>query len=98
VANRPLKILLPAAEEALEAARWYGERSDKAAQGFQRELRAAFDRIRESPETWPVHYHGTRRVLLERFPYEVAYRVLSDSILVVAVAHCKQRPGYWRSR
>ncbi|MCH7935415.1 MAG: type II toxin-antitoxin system RelE/ParE family toxin, partial [Gemmatimonadetes bacterium] len=41
---------------------------------------------------------GTRRVLLHRFPYIVVYKELEDEILVVAFAHHKQRPGYWRDR
>jgi toxin ParE1/3/4 len=98
VVSRRLEILKPAAEEAIEAARWYYERNVKAAEAFQREVRAAFDRIRESPDIWPVHHHDTRRVLLERFPYEIVYRILADAFLIVAVAHCRRRPGYWRGR
>lgn len=96
--NRPLEILPAAAHEALEAAQWYGARSEKAGIAFSREIKAAFARIRHLPETWPAHHHGTRRVLLNRFPYEVVYRVYPERLLVVAVAHCKRRPAYWRGR
>lgn len=85
-------------EEALEAVGWYRARDIKAAQGFQREVRWAFERIRQSPDTWPAHHHGTHRVLLQRFPYEVVYRLFAETILVVAIAHCRRRPGYWRGR
>ena len=37
-----------------------------------------------------------RRVLVQRFPYGLLYRVESDEIFVVAVAHVRRRPGYWR--
>ena len=40
---------------------------------------------------WSAHHHGTPRFLLGRFPYEVVYRVWSNAVLVVAVAHCKGR-------
>jgi hypothetical protein len=43
-------------------------------------------------------YTGTRRYLLKRYPYAVIYRELDDLIWVVAVAHGKRRPGYWKSR
>jgi len=39
----------------------------------------------------------TRRVLVRRFPYSLLYRVDPDVIFVVAVAHVRRRPGYWRS-
>lgn len=45
-------------------------------------------------ERWPIYLHGTRRVLLVRFPYLVVYREEPARILVVAVAHARRRPGY----
>jgi hypothetical protein len=39
-----------------------------------------------------------RRVLVPRFPYGVLYQVRPDEIYVVAVAHVRRRPGYWRRR
>lgn len=98
MAPRPLEVLEAAADEALEATKWYRERSEDVALAFVAEVRDALDRIEEAPETWPRHHHGTQRKLLNRFPYEVVYRLLSDRILVVAIAHCKRRPGYWRRR
>lgn len=32
------------------------------------------------------------------FPYRVVYFVDDDWLTVVAVAHAKRRPGYWRDR
>jgi toxin ParE1/3/4 len=42
--------------------------------------------------------HGTRKYLLRRFPYAVIYRVTDEAIEVVAVAHGRRRPGYWKTR
>jgi hypothetical protein len=39
-----------------------------------------------------------RRILLDRFPYSVIYRASADEILIIAVAHLRRRPGYWRHR
>jgi plasmid stabilization system protein ParE len=68
------------------------------AERFTEELEAALNRIAEAPHRWPVYLHGTRRVRLTRFPYLVAYREEVTRILVVAIAHGKQKPGYWRKR
>jgi hypothetical protein len=35
----------------------------------------------------------TRQILFERFPFTLHYRVQSDKLTVVAVAHQKRRPG-----
>ena len=39
-----------------------------------------------------------RRFPLQRFPFAVVYRVAGDTLRVLAIAHRRQRPGYWRGR
>lgn len=68
------------------------------AERFAEELDAALERIAEAPQRWPVYLHGTRRVRLTRFPYLVPYREEPTRILVVAIAHAKRKPGYWKKR
>jgi toxin ParE1/3/4 len=46
----------------------------------------------------PVGASGLRRMLLDDFPYDVVYRTTAAGLRVVAVAHQKRRPGYWRAR
>jgi plasmid stabilization system protein ParE len=31
-------------------------------------------------------------------PYTIVYRIVNDEIIVVAVAHQRRRPWYWRGR
>ena len=60
---------------------------------------AATSLIQAQPEIGaPSSNRRTRRVLVERFPYQVVYRLLEDAIVVVAIAHLKRRPGYRRDR
>jgi hypothetical protein len=40
----------------------------------------------------------TRRLLVNRFPYQAVYRVRHGEIVIVALAHLKRRPGYWKHR
>ena len=42
--------------------------------------------------------HGTRRVFPTKFPFSVVYAVRETEIVILAVAHFKRRPGYWRER
>jgi len=35
---------------------------------------------------------------MRRFPFSIVYYVADDTIRIVAVAHAKRRPGYWRTR
>jgi plasmid stabilization system protein ParE len=87
-----------AADEAKAAERWYRERNETAATRFRRELDRAVDLILERPEAWPSYLGNTRRVFLRRFPFFLVYRVRSERVEIVAVAHARRRPGYWRER
>ena len=87
-----------AADEAQAAERWYRERNETASGRFQRELDRAIERISERPEAGSPYLSNTRRILLRRYPFFVVYRVRGDNVQIVAVAHARRRPGYWRAR
>jgi plasmid stabilization system protein ParE len=61
---------------------------------------AALDRIHDTPEAFPRWRadHPHRRCSVASFPYVCFYRVDGDTIVVVAVAHAKRKPGYWARR
>ncbi len=94
----PIELHPEAIVEARDARRWYAERSSVAASAFMAELDFAIDSICRSPDRWPTYLHATRRYLLKRFPYLVIYRKLDGKLQVIAVAHGKRKPGYWRHR
>jgi plasmid stabilization system protein ParE len=96
--TRELEYLEEALQEVEAAARWYAERSVTAAAAFSVEIDAAESAIARLPEAWPPFVHGTRRYLLQRFPFSVVYRIEDQRILIVAVAHARRRPGYWKAR
>jgi len=89
----------PAAQEELHAARiWYEERSPLSAVGFAHEIAGAISRIAEAPSRYPLLEHGTRKVVLQRFPFSIFYRATEAKVVIIAIAHQKRRPGYWRWR
>lgn len=91
--------LHPAAvEEAEAAARWYRQRSPRAAKRFVDELNLVIDRILEAPHRWPRGTSGTRKLNLPCFPFAVVYWESEDHIRILAVAHGRRRPGYWKNR
>jgi plasmid stabilization system protein ParE len=61
-------------------------------------LEVAIAAITEAPDRWPRFDCEARRVFLWRFPYLVIYRVLPDRVEILAIAHGRRRPGYWRGR
>lgn len=87
-----------ASRELEDALEWYLQRSLQAAEAFLRETERAVAVITEAPGIWPLFEAGTRRYILNRFPYNIIYREAEGGIEVVAVAHHKRRPRYWYSR
>ena len=96
--DRILGLHPEAVAEARSATHWYRERNADAAKAFVAELERAFLCIAESPERWPVIETDRRRFVLRRFPFSVVYRLKSGRVEVLAVAHGRRRPGYWRDR
>ncbi|MBS0171358.1 MAG: type II toxin-antitoxin system RelE/ParE family toxin [Nitrospira sp.] len=89
----------PAAVEEAQAARaWYLERSISAADSFLAELDHAIEAIAQTPDRWPGFVHGTRRYVFHHFPFQLIYRVSAGHVQIIAIAHGRRRPGYWKAR
>ena len=54
--------------------------------------------VAANPLLFPLYNGDYRFASLQRFPYSVVYRVRPDRIDVIAVAHSRRSPGYWRGR
>ena len=77
---------------------WYRERSESAETGFLRALDHAIQQVTDAPAQWPHYLAGTQRYVFPTYPYSLVYFIEDGAIRVVAVAHDKRRPGYWRKR
>jgi len=98
MSGKPVEFHPEAFAEAEAAVAWYRERSLRVAERFVRDLERAIAAISEAPHRWPLFETDCRRFPLRRFPYLVIYREKPLSIEVLAVAHGRPRPGYWRPR
>jgi plasmid stabilization system protein ParE len=96
--RKPVEFDPRAAAEVIAARRRYERRSWLAAERFQDEMDRVVGLIASSPGLWPGHLHGTRVVCPRRFPYLVVYVEHDDAVRVVAVAHARRHPGYWKRR
>jgi toxin ParE1/3/4 len=82
--------------EAQAAYDWYSAQDSAAAEAFIDELDHAFDQIRAFPNVAGSHTSGTRRYVMRRFPFTVIYRERQLIVEVVAIAHGRRKPGYWK--
>jgi hypothetical protein len=77
---------------------WYCVRNLRVAAAFLTEIERAVELIANSVQTWPLYYKNTRKFVLKRFPFLIVYREAATSIQIIAVAHGRRRPYYWKTR
>ena len=96
---RPIRTAKPASEELTAAVQWYErQRAGLGGELFDAIL-GTIDCISESPEAGSSFKSlDARRMLVAGFPYQIVYRISADEIRILAFAHFRRRPGFWRRR
>ena len=90
---------LPGAREDLnKAAAFYEASVPGLGDAFLDDVERAIDDIRENPRIGAPIGRAFRRAVLRRFPFTIVYAERGDEIVIVAIAHDRRRPGYWRGR
>lgn len=100
---RKVSLLEEAIVEGEEAASWYESQRKGLGHEFRDALRRSLDVLREgriSGSPWPGQLgdRGIRRIQMGRFPYHAVFVGNEREVIVLAIAHQKRRPGYWRRR
>jgi toxin ParE1/3/4 len=95
-----LRFNADASAELDAAALWYEHEQVGLGAAFLDEISLAVVAVAEAPRTWPVvsKRRHIRRCLLTRFPFALLFVALPEGVVVLAVAHTKRRPFYWRAR
>ena len=97
-----MKIIIEkgAERDLQDGLRWYRKRSDQAADKFLIELDAVLARLLNAPERHRRIGPHVRAIRMERYPYNLIYRVIDESqtIKIYAIAHDKRYPNYWQRR
>ena len=92
-------ILLSGAKDDIrESFKFYNEEQPGLGLSFSRNVRSAIEKITEFPQAWPKLGRKFRKCQVERFPFIIVYAIQESQIVVIAVAHQKRRPGYWKNR
>ena len=96
--SKPYRLHPLAWQEIEGGDNWYRQRSPQASTDFVAEVFSAIESICQAPDRWPKHFCGTRRIILDRFPFSIVYLDAAEVVNIVAVAHSKRKPGYWKRR
>ena len=88
----------PAREEFLEAVEFYEEQISGLGADLLAEVEERIETLKAAPDLGAPYVEETRRTLLHRFPYSIIYLVDTDGLVILALAHQRRKPDYWKSR
>jgi len=92
-------IQAAARQELRETTAWYRESNPSVADRFLNEVFKTLESIEKASAAgrWIPFVPGSaRRMKVAAFPYYVIFEELADRIEILAIAHNRRRPGYWR--
>jgi hypothetical protein len=101
--SQRLIILDEAEEELIEAEKWYENQRVGLGQEFRNAIDEGMERLLKAPlAASPIFnipaFIGARRIFVKRFPYSIVFIEHGEDLWVVAFAHHRRKPGYWRER
>ena len=90
---------LPSAREELnEAAAFYEASVPGLGEALLDDVERAIETVLRMSEIGAPMGRGFRKAILRRFPFTIVYAQRDEEIVIVAIAHQRRRPGYWRGR
>jgi hypothetical protein len=87
-----------AEEEFIEAAARYDANLRGLGLIFSNEVERVLELLLKNPYIGTPISSDMRHFVLNRFPFSVVYLAGDDALRVLAVAHHRRVPGYWRAR
>ena len=92
------RFLRPAEAEVDDAVRYFDEQRDGLGHRFEQDLIQTITFVTDHPFTGMALTSNVRKFRLRTFRYNIIYVVDGDELVIVAVAHHRRHPGYWRGR
>ena len=87
-----------ARKEMREAAEYYDRQSPGLGLRMVSELEREFARLLNNPLRNAPDALQRRKWRLKKFPYQIIYRAEAERVFVLAIAHNRRAPGYWKER
>lgn len=93
-----VSFLDEAREELRRAVAYHEGQRPGLGDEFADEVENTIRRIKMFPGAWTPLSNNARRCRMKRFSYGLVYTVEGEQVLIVAVMHLHQKPGYWTHR
>ena len=94
----PVNFYRAANNEFIEASTWYEEKRTGLGIEFIAEIEHCITLIAEYPTRYAIVYQEIRRIVINKFPYSIYFRVEAEQIIILAVFHSRRNPAIWQTR
>ncbi len=81
-----------------EATMYFNIQESELGDVFIDHVFAATEEIKQTPLLHSQFDPPYRKVVTERFSYQVIYLPEGEEVFIIAVMHQSRKPGYWKSR
>lgn len=95
---RQAELVREAEEDLRDAAAFYNEQRPGLAPRFLSAVERVIDHAAETPLVGTPLGGRIRRLLVPGFPYAVIYEAHREPVRVLAIAHLRRHPEFWRHR
>jgi toxin ParE1/3/4 len=97
------RILDLAKKELSKAIDWYDRQLEGLGGEFLDDFETGVATIQNNPKAYGLilsrqSKREIRGYVMKCFPFVIVYEVLPEQICIIAVAHGRKRPGYWKRR
>jgi toxin ParE1/3/4 len=91
-----IRISASARKELVNAIDYHNTEKARLGEELADEIEQAVRLIAERPMVGSDIGEGERKFTVDRFRYSVIYRIEQKTVYVLAIAHHRRKPNYWR--
>ena len=81
-----------AEKDLTSASEWYENQRKGLGHDFLLCVEAKINTLIDNPKMYQKIYKNVRRALIRKFPYGIFYIIAKDTIVILAVLHCRRSP------
>lgn len=93
-----ITVLKAALIDLDDAVEWYSKIQPELGKDLVLKFKEALTEIEQKPLLSQELNENFRKINLKRFPYKLVFKIIEQEIIIIAVAHHKRKPGYWKKR
>jgi len=87
-----------AIDDLKNALEYYKDISHGLLGRFKAEFEIRLHVISQSPKIFQKTRKNIRKCKMNKFPFHIIFQEYDEFILILAIAHFKRNPGYWKKR